>query len=108
RDKIRRGDVLGPHFYAAGPMMTAPGGHPVGLLRLALPWWLRWYVIPRFSRELATPEAARTAVDELLPEHPDVLKVAVDRVPLDAPRISADRIAAITAEGHAHGIRTLA
>jgi imidazolonepropionase-like amidohydrolase len=38
RDKIHAGAILGPRFYAAGPMMTAPGGHPVGLLRLALPW----------------------------------------------------------------------
>jgi len=108
RDKIRAGTILGPRLYAAGPMMTAPGGHPVGLLRSALPWWLRWYVIPRFSRELATPEAARGAVDELVADHADFLKVAIDRVPLDAPRISREVIAAVCEEGHAHGVRTVA
>jgi imidazolonepropionase-like amidohydrolase len=108
REAIRRGDALGPHFYAAGPMFTAPGSHPVGLLRIALPWWLRWYVIPRFSRQVSTPEEAKAAVRSLLEEKPDVLKVAVDRVPLDAPRISTEVIAAIAEEGHAHGTRTLA
>jgi len=108
RDKIRRKVVLGPHLYAAGPMLTGPNSHPVGLLRIAIPWWIRWYVVPRFSRELATPDAARQAVGELLHEHPDVLKVAVDRVPLDSPRIASDVIAAITEAGHAHGLRTVA
>ena len=108
RESVRAGTVLSPHLYAAGPMFTAPDGHPVGLLRLAVPWWLRWYVIPRFSRQVATPEAARSAVDALLPEHPDVLKIAVDRVPLDSPRVSRETIQAIAAEGHAHGVRSLA
>lgn len=108
RGKIGRGELLGPHLYAAGPIITAPEGHPVGLLRLTVPWWLRWYIIPRFTRQVATPEEARAAVDALLPEHPDILKIAVDRVPLDAPRISGERIAAIAAEGHANGVRTIA
>ncbi len=108
REAIRRGEVLGPRLFAAGPMFTAPGGHPVALLRLTLPWWLRWYVIPRFSREVATPQDARRQVDELLAEHPDVLKLAVDRLPLEAPRLTPDAITAITAAGHEHGVRNVA
>jgi imidazolonepropionase-like amidohydrolase len=41
-------------------------------------------------------------------ERPDVLKVAVDRLPPEAPRISLDVIAAITAASHEHGIRAVA
>jgi imidazolonepropionase-like amidohydrolase len=108
RDAIRRGEVLGPRLFAAGPMFTALGGHPVALLRLTLPWWLRWYVIPRFAREVSTPEEARRRVEELMLEHPDVLKVAVDRLPPEAPCISSDVIATISAAGHEHGIRALA
>jgi imidazolonepropionase-like amidohydrolase len=62
RSAIRRGEVLGPRLFAAGPMFTTPGGHPVALLRLTLPWWLRWYIIPRFTREVSTPEEARRRV----------------------------------------------
>jgi imidazolonepropionase-like amidohydrolase len=108
RDAVARGDVLGPRVFAAGPMFTTPKGHPVALLRLALPWWLRWYVIPRFSREVATPQEARTQVGELAGAHPDVLKIAVDRVPFEAPRLTPEVIAALAASAHEHGIRCVA
>ena len=51
RDRGRAGVVLGPHLYAAGPMFTAPNGHPVGLMRTTVPFWIRWYVLPRIARE---------------------------------------------------------
>lgn len=108
RDRIRDGGALAPHLYAAGPMLTGPDSHPVGLLRIAVPWWLRWYVIPRFSRQIATSAEAKATVDALLPYHPDVVKIAVDRVPLDSPRIARETIAAIVEEAHAHGLRAVA
>ena len=108
RERIRGGEILGPHLYAVGPIFTAPDSHPVGLLRWALPWWLRWYVIPRFTRQVATASEARAAVDALLGDHPDLLKIAVDRVPLESPRISRELIAAIAARGHEQGIRSIA
>lgn len=108
REKIRSGARLGPALFAVGPIVTEPGGHPVGLLRLALPWWLRWYVIPRFSREVGSPDAARAAVEALVSERPDFIKMAVDRVPLEAPRLSRETIAAISAAAHEHGLRAVA
>jgi imidazolonepropionase-like amidohydrolase len=108
RERIRRGEILAPHLYAAGPIFTAPDSHPVGLLRLALPWWLRWYVIPRFTRQVATAAEARRSVDALLDDRPDLLKIAIDRIPLDSPRISRELIAEIAAEGHEHGLRSIA
>src|SRR5262249_7075588 len=108
RDRVRDGSALGPHLYAAGPMFTAPGGHPVEFFRIALPWYLRWYVIPRATRQIATPEEGRAAVSALLPEHPDVVKLAIDRIPADGPRLSTDEIAAIVAAAHAAGVRAVA
>src|SRR5262249_33543501 len=32
RDDIRSGKKLGPRLFAAGPMFTGPGGHPVGIM----------------------------------------------------------------------------
>ncbi len=108
RDRIRAGRTLGPHLYAAGPMFTAPGGHPVAFLDAILPWWVRWYALPRLTRQVATPDDARAAVGALLAENPDVLKVVVDRVPFDGSRLTPDAIAAITAAGHAAGVRSVA
>lgn len=85
RAAVAKGELLGPQMFAAGPMFTIPGGHPIGALHELVPWWIRWYVQPRMLREVATADAARAAVDALLPEKPDVIKVMVDAVPLGAP-----------------------
>lgn len=108
RESVREGRVLGPHLYAAGPMFTTPGGHPVGFFRRVLPWWLSWYVIPRFTREVATPAAASEAVAALLPEHPDVLKIAVDEIPGFEPRLPTDVLTALVAAAHAGHVRAVA
>jgi imidazolonepropionase-like amidohydrolase len=107
RDAIREGKTLGPRMIAAGPMFTAPGGHPVGVLRETLPFWARWYVVGRLARQAATPDEARRQVADLLPESPDVLKIAVDQLPTE-PRIDAAVVAAIADAGHRRGIRAVA
>lgn len=108
RDRVRSGAVLGPHLYAAGPMFTGPSGHPVGLMRTNLPFWIRWYVLPRIAREVGTPDAARQAVADLLPDHPDVIKVAVDDLVPGEPRIDTAVIAAIVARAHESQVRVVA
>src|SRR5262249_17554991 len=109
RDRVASGAELGPRLYAAGPVFTAPGGHPAEVLRAWLPWYLRWYVVPRATREVATPADGRDAVAALLPERPDVLKLAIDAGARgDGPRPPVETIAAITAAGHAAGVRSIA
>ena len=108
RDRVRNGKVLSPHLYAAGPMFTAPNGHPVGLMRANLPFWVRWYVLPRIAREVETPAAARQAVADLLADHPDVIKIAADDLVPGEPRISTDVIAAIVARAHEGHVRVVA
>jgi imidazolonepropionase-like amidohydrolase len=107
RAKVADGTRLGPHLLTAGPIFTAPGGHPAEILRTALPWYLRWYVLPRATREVATPEEARAAVAALLPERPDVLKIAVDAGTDAVPRLSPATIKAIVDAGHAAGVRSM-
>ena len=107
RERVRSGAVLGPHLYAAGPMFTAPNGHPVGLMRASLPFWIRWYVLPRIAREVATPEAARQAVTDLLPAHPDVIKIAADDLVPGEPRIATDVMAAVVARAHEGHVRAV-
>src|SRR5438552_1525754 len=106
--RVATGARLGPRLYAAGPVFTAPGGHPAEVLRAWLPWYLRWYVLPRATREVATPEEARRAIEALLPERPDVLKLAIDVGTGKVPRLARETIAAITAAGHAAGVRSIA
>jgi imidazolonepropionase-like amidohydrolase len=109
REKVASGAQLGPRLYAAGPVFTAPDGHPADVLRAWLPWYLRWYVLPRATREVATPDEGRHAVEALLREHPDILKITVDAGARgDVPRLTRDTIAAVTAAGHAAGVRSIA
>ena len=108
RAQVADGSLLGPRLYAAGPMITAPGGHPVEVLQVALPWWARWYVIPRATRQVGNAAEGRQAVEGLLPERPDIIKIAVDVREGVVPRLDLDTIASITAAAHAAGIRTIA
>jgi imidazolonepropionase-like amidohydrolase len=108
RADVASGALLGPTICAAGPMFTAPGGHPVAAMRALVPWWLRWYAVPRMTREVGTPAEARAAVAALAAYRPDVIKVAVDAIPLEAPILGADVLRAIVDEGRNRGIRTVA
>ena len=108
RDRIARGDQLGPTNYEAGPIVTVTGGHPVAIFSQTLPWFLRWYVIPRLARQVDTPQEARVAAAEIAGMNADVMKVVVDRLPPQAPRIPNDVLAAAIAEARRHDLRTVA
>ncbi len=108
RAAVAAGELLGPTIFTAGPIFTTPGGHPVGAMHAIVPWWIRWYVQPRITREVGTPAEARAAVAALLPSKPDVIKVAVDAVPQGAPILGGEVLRAIVDEARAHGIRTVA
>jgi imidazolonepropionase-like amidohydrolase len=108
RADVASGKLLGPQIFTSGPIFSIPGGHPVAALDVLVPWWLRWYVKPRMTREVGTPEAARAAVAALVPSRPDVIKVAVDEVPSGAPILGGEVLRAIVEEARSHGIRTVA
>jgi imidazolonepropionase-like amidohydrolase len=108
RDAIRRGEVVGPRVYTAGRPLTAPGGHPVALVRGLLPWWIRWYLLPRVAYQVADEGAARAAVAELASSRVDFLKVIVDRVPETAPRIETPVLRAAVDEARQRGLRAVA
>jgi len=108
RAQVARGELLGPRIFAAGPLVTAPGGHPVALLQRLAPWWIRWYVIPRLTRQVDSPAAARAAVKEICGLGADVIKLAVDRIPAAAPRIRREVLAAAVDEAKQHGVRAVA
>ncbi|MFQ5513331.1 MAG: amidohydrolase family protein [Myxococcota bacterium] len=108
RDAVARGELLGPQIYAAGIPLTAPGGHPVAMVRALAPWWLAWYLAPRAARQVASEREIRDAIDRVAGEGADFLKVMVDRIPSEAPRLDALQIADIVAEARDRGLRTLA
>jgi imidazolonepropionase-like amidohydrolase len=108
RAQVASGTLLGPRIYAAGPMITAPGGHPVAIFEHLAPWWIRWYLIPRATKQVDSPEAARSAVREIAAAGADVVKLSVDRIPDQVPRIQRDVLAAAVEEAKQRGVRAVA
>lgn len=108
RDQAASGELLGPRVYAAGPIFTAKGGHPAAVMEKFAPWWIRWYLIPRYTRQVDTPEAARAAVREIAGMGADAIKLAVDRIPEQTPRIRREVLDAAVDEAHKLNVRAVA
>jgi imidazolonepropionase-like amidohydrolase len=80
---------------AAGPFHTAPGGYPTGR-----PW------APRDSvRPVASPAAARAAVDEAIEHAYDALKVTLHT---GMPMLADDTLGALVEAAHAVGLTVIA
>jgi len=108
RDAVAARKLLGPAIYAAGPMLTAPAGHPIPAIEALAPWWLAWYVKRDATRTIDSPEDARRAVAELARSKPDFVKLSVDSIPESAPRLRKELIAAVIDEAHRAGLRAIA
>ncbi|MGH7899993.1 MAG: amidohydrolase family protein [Candidatus Binatia bacterium] len=108
RDSVARGELLGPAIYTAGPMVTAPGGHPIAMLDQLVPWWFRWYLTPRAAIAVDSPAEADAAAATLADLRVDVLKLAVDRIPEEAPRIKREVLDAAVAAAKKRGLRAVA
>ena len=108
RDRVARGELVGPHIYTAGPLFTAPEGHPIALGRAFAPWWIGWYLAPRLAVAVDSVEQANQAIDELAEHHPDAVKLVIDEIPLGSPRLRPEVARALTERAHAHGLRSVA
>jgi imidazolonepropionase-like amidohydrolase len=108
RARVMSGELLGPNIYLAGPIHTAPNGHPIALVREFAPGWIAWYLAPRVAVAVGSVEDANEVIDELAEQRPDAVKIAVDEIPLGAPVMSPEVARAIVARARSHGLRTVA
>src|SRR5256712_9700944 len=58
--------------------------------------------------QVDTPDAARSAVDEVVGKGADVIKIGVDHLPDQAPRIGGEVLAAVVDEARRRGVRAVA
>src|SRR5207249_3105925 len=65
-------------------------------------------LIPRLAMQVDTPEEARRAVDEVVGKGADVIKLGVDHLPDQAPRIGGEVLAAVVDEARRRGVRAVA
>jgi imidazolonepropionase-like amidohydrolase len=83
----------GPQVFAAGQMLTAPGGYPTRA---------RW-APPGTGREVKSPAEAAEAVAEQAERGACVVKIALN--PPAGPVLDAETLAAVVDEAHRRGLR---
>lgn len=108
RQEVNSGQRLGPTIYAAGPMFTAPGGHPIPMVEHHAPSLLVGTIVEQVARQVENAEDARAALDALQPDSPDFIKVAIDRLPPSAPTLDLAAARALVREADSRGLRTVA
>lgn len=84
----------GPQVFAAGPMLTAPGGYPTRA----------GWAPPGTGVEVRSPEEGRSAVRQVVQDGAAVVKVALN--PPVGPTLDLVTLTAIVEEAHAAGLRT--
>jgi enamidase len=105
-EKIERHQLAGPRVFAAGPMFTAPGGHPVAQLRAAGQGDTSF--IAQVTRQIVGPAEARTAVNRIS-RHVDYISAVLEnRGFADLPVLAPAALHAITTTAHGHDLRVLA
>jgi imidazolonepropionase-like amidohydrolase len=107
RDEIAAGRIVGPHVYATGPILTAVGGHPIPVIEELAPWWIRWYVLRHAVRPLASEDDAIAAVDGLVAQRADMIKIAIDAVPGTTPILAEPLTQKVVSEAHRKGLRVV-
>jgi imidazolonepropionase-like amidohydrolase len=108
RERVARGELVGPWIYTTGPLHTPPEGHPIAVVREFAPWWIEWYVVPRVAVSIDSEAAAEKAVDEVARNGADAVKIVIDAIPLDAPRMSREVAAAVVRRAASHDLRVVA
>ncbi len=95
--QVASGAMAGPRVYCAGPIFTAPGGHPAGTIYKGNPW-----LIADATRQVDDPEKARAEVQALARKNVDGIKAVYDGH--RAPRLSLEVLEAIIDEAHKHDL----
>lgn len=110
REAVRSGATVGPRIFTAGPLLTAPGGHPAatfcGFLDVAGPNpWCREHLV----EEVATEDAARRAVAKLAASDVDLVKFVYDQTDgAGVAVLDTDLVDDIVDEAHQHDLRAYA
>lgn len=107
RARVASREQIGPQILTAGPIVTAPGSHPVAMVELMVPGWIRW-LLPELARTVANDADVERVVDRIASDGADAIKIIVDRIPLTAQRMTPQLATAIVDRAREHGLRTVA
>ncbi|MFC1919800.1 amidohydrolase family protein [Chloroflexota bacterium] len=107
RDKIAEGKLSGPRVFAAGPTITASGGHPASTIYKG-----NRYIIEHATRQIAEAKDAREEVKRLAECGVDCIKAIYSDIdPMDTnhrvPKLSLDILVTLANETHRHGLKLM-
>ena len=108
RDKVKNGELVGPHMLAAGAHFTAPDGHPVPLMKEFMPWYLGWVLAPRFAYEVEDSGDLENAWQDFVGHQPDIVKMTRDALPLTAPKLDPKLMEQLAKLGSFSGLPVVA
>ena len=106
RRELAEGKIRGPRLLIAGPVLTAPGGHPATTVCRD-----NAFCRAHLAAEISTEEEARQTVQELADGRIKVIKLVVDdfarfeRAVL--PQLSFDLVRVVIEEAHRRGIQVV-
>lgn len=111
RESVRAGALTGPRVFTAGPVFTAPGGHPAAGV-VCGPWedreanpWCREHI----AAVVDDREQVRDAVARLARQGVDHVKMVYDdRHPPGVEKLKAELVGEIVRAAHDHGLRAYA
>lgn len=104
--KAAKGEVLIPHLFRAGPGLTAPGGHPIPMVKALVPAPLSTLAV-REQPTAATPDQARAVAHRVAAAGFKLMKIFYDDVPPGAPQLSRAALAAAIAAARERGVRVV-
>jgi imidazolonepropionase-like amidohydrolase len=93
------GTFQGPRVFAAGPLFTAPGGHPASTI-----YRRSAFLIAHATRQVASVERARSEVRDLAKGGVDGIKAVYDTAGGRLPRLSLEVLRALVDEARLNGL----
>ena len=104
RDELESGEIAGPRLAYAGRQVTVADGHPEPLIDEAVAWPLS-VAVKKWMVDEVTEETDFTAlVQDRRDQGASLVKIMIDRIPLEAPAISAALSAKVVAAAHQQGL----
>lgn len=94
RERQRSAGLLGADIYAAGPILTCPGGHGT---ELGVP-----------TRTVRSPDEARLVVADLASRKPDVIKLVYTPASARFPSMDRPTMEALVEAAREHGLKSVA
>ncbi len=100
KEDLEAGEISGPRLAYAGRQVTVADGHPESLIDEAITWPLSVAVKKWMADEVNPDTDFDALVQERIEQGTSLVKIMIDRIPLDAPSITAPLATKVVQAAH--------